>query len=161
MEQRVLEIVERLGRSEDKLLEILMEIQKDEKHHYLSKNSLETVAEVLDISLTKVYGIAEFYAMLSTTERGEHIIQVCNSAPCHVKNGEYLRAVFEEILGIKVGETTPDGMFSLEYTSCLGACDEAPAARIGESIYGNLDRSKVFSILSSIKRGDTDETTLV
>lgn len=161
MNHQVLDIVERLGRREDKLLEILIEAQSCSDYNYLSEDTLKTVSNLLDISFTKVYGIAEFYAMLSTKKRGKHVIQVCHSAPCHLEDGDHLVSIFEDILGIKIGETTGDNLFSLEYTSCIGACDEAPAARIDDIVYGLLDRSKVFGILSVIRGGETHDEVVI
>ncbi len=153
MNHQMLDIVERLGRREDKLLEILIEAQASSEYNYLSKEMIKSVSELLDISLTKVYGITEFYSMLSTVKRGKYVIQVCRSAPCHIEDGDHVVTILEEILGIKMGETTDDGLFSLEFTSCIGACDEAPAARINGNVYGYLDRSKIFNILSNLKGG--------
>ncbi len=154
---KVLEIVDKLGRKEDKLIEILIELQNQSVYNYLSKDVIKEVAKLLDISETKVYGIANFYSMLSTQKRGKHVIQICNSAPCYIKEGQHLVTIFEDILGVQIGEVTEDKMFSLEYTSCIGACDQAPAARIDEMIYGELDRSKVFNILATLRREETDE----
>lgn len=156
MRESITEIVERIGREEDKLLEILLAIQSQSKHNYLSKEAIEGVSDILDISVTKIYGIAKFYSILSTEKRGEYVIQICNSTPCYLKDEKHLVSIFEDILGIKMGGITPDGMFSLEFTSCLGACDVAPAVRINNTIYGELDRSKVFNLLAQLKRGEID-----
>lgn len=151
------EIVKNIGYGEDKLLEILLAIQNQSKYNYLSKETIESVSDILDISITKIYGIAKFYNILSTEKRGEYVIQICNSTPCYLKESKHLVSIFEDILGIKMGDITSDGLFSLEYTSCIGACDIAPAVRINNQIYGNLDRSKVFNILAKLKRGESDD----
>jgi len=150
-------IVEKIGRSDDKLLEILIAVQDTSEFNYLSQASLRAVSQALDISLTRVYGTAEFYSMLSTKKRGKHVIQVCNSAPCHLQNGKEVIRIFQEILGIHMGEITEDGLFSLETVSCIGACDQAPAVRIDKEVYGNLTRSKIFNILADLKRGETHD----
>ncbi|MCH4890038.1 NAD(P)H-dependent oxidoreductase subunit E [Acidaminobacter sp. JC074] len=157
MGNTVIDIIEGIGKSEDKLLEILIEIQNQETYNYLSKSNIEEVSRYLDISVTKIYGIAEFYSMLSTVKRGKHIIRLCNSTPCYLEDGMHVKKIFEDILGIGVGQTTEDGMFSLEYCSCLGACDQAPAVQIDDAIYGRLDRNKIFDLISTIRRRDLDE----
>ncbi|MCT4633147.1 MAG: NAD(P)H-dependent oxidoreductase subunit E [Firmicutes bacterium] len=154
MSESISEVVTRIGCEKDKLLEILLALQSQSKHNYLSKETIEEVSDILDISVTTIYGIAEFYDILSTEKRGEYVIQICNSTPCYLKEANHLVKIFEDILGIKMGDTTPDGIFSLEFTSCIGACDLAPAVRINNEIYGELDRSKVFNLLAKLKGGE-------
>jgi len=145
---------DQIGRTEDKMIEILIELQNRSEFNYLSKEDVKSVSELLDVSETKVFGIANFYSMLSTEKRGRNVIQICNSAPCYIRNGNNIVKIFEDILGIEMGEVTNDEQFSLEFTSCLGNCDVAPAVRVNEKTYGNLDRSKIFNMLASIKRGE-------
>lgn len=147
----IMNVIDRIGKTEDKLLEILIALQKNSVQNYLSEEVIRTVANVLDISMTKVYGIANFYSMLSTEARGKYVIQVCHSGPCHVAGEEHITEILEDILAIKMGETTSDGNFTLEYTSCIGACDQAPSMRINESIYGRLDRQKIFNLIQELK----------
>jgi len=147
-------VVNDLGNHEDKLIEILIEVQRCSELNYLSKEDIKCIAEELDISVTKVYGIANFYSMLSTEKRGKNVIQICDSAPCHLKNGQGIVKIFEEILGIKMGEVTQDELFSLEYTSCIGECDISPAIRINDKVFGSLNRGKIFNLLASVTRGE-------
>lgn len=154
MYEQVLEITDVIGRSEDKMIEILIELQNKSEFNYLSKEAIKAVSDVLDLSETKVYGIANFYSMLSTTKRGRYVICICNSTPCYINNGQNVVQIFEDILGIKMGDVTSDEMFSLEYTSCIGACDVSPAVRINEKTFGNLDRGKIFNLLATLKRGE-------
>ena len=161
MNNTVIEIIERIGKSEDKLLEILIEIQNQETFNYLSKSNLKEVSNYLDISITKIFGIVEFYSMLSTEKRGKHIIQLCNSAPCYLEDGMHIKKIFEDVLGIQVGEITEDGMFSLEYCSCLGACDVAPAVRLDNEIFGELDRNQIFDLISTVRRRELDEKAII
>lgn len=154
MHDSVVNVGNRIGKTEDKMIEILIELQRQSEYNYLSKEDVKSVSELLDVSETKVYGIANFYSMLSTEKRGRNVIQICNSAPCYIRNGNNVVKIFEDILGIGMGEVTSDEQFSLEFTSCLGACDVAPAVRINEKTIGNLDRGKIFNMLASIKRGE-------
>lgn len=157
----VKEIINKIGKNEDNLIEILIELQKNSRLNYLSKDIIKEVSKELGISVTKIYGIADFYSMLSTEKRGENVIQICNSTPCYIRNGSDVAKIFEDILGIKMGEVTSDEMFSLEFVSCLGACDFAPAARINDKIIGNLNRGKIFNILAAIKRGEDFHESII
>jgi len=150
--QKVQEIIEKIGKTPDKLIEILIEIQSNSDNHYVKEEELQIVSKCLGIPLSKAYGVATFYSMLSTRKRGKYLIQICNSAPCYLKNSKSVVKAFENILKIGIGEVTDDGMFSLEYTSCIGACDIAPAVKINDEIYGNLDKEKIKKIIIDLRK---------
>jgi NADH-quinone oxidoreductase subunit E len=152
MQDTVMDVINLIGNEDHKMLEILMEIQDRSEYNYLTPEDIKDVSVALDISETKVFGIANFYAMLSTKKRGRHVIEVCNSTPCYILNSDSIVEILEGILGVKVGEVTEDQLFSLEYTSCLGACDASPAIKIDHKTYGHLDRGKIFNLLASIRR---------
>ena len=130
-----------------KILEELRLAQARSAQQYLSQEVLTGIAARLNVPEVRVSEAASFYAMLSQAPRGRVCIQLCKSPICRTSGGHDAAKDFEELLGIRMGEVTPDGLFSLEYTSCLGACDMAPAARIGEKIVGNLNREKIASAL--------------
>lgn len=150
--KKTIEIIENIGKTPDKLIEILLAIQSQSKEHYVSEEQLKIISNVLDIPLSKVYGVASFYSLLSTTKKGRYVIQICNSGPCYVNDSKRIINAFEYELGIKIGEMTDDGLFSLEYTSCFGACHIAPAVKINDKIYGNLDRAKVKELIEVLKK---------
>ncbi|WP_165613075.1 NADH-quinone oxidoreductase subunit NuoE family protein [Paramaledivibacter caminithermalis] len=152
MDKRIIKIIEKIGKTSDKLIEILLEVQKQSDENYITEKELKIISKELRIPLSKVYGVASFYSMLSTKKRGKYVVQICNSAPCYVKNSKEVAKFFEAALGIKMGEITEDGLFSLEFTSCIGACDLAPAVKINEEIYGNLDRDKIYKIIDSLRK---------
>ncbi len=154
VKEKNLEIIDRIGRTEDKLVEILFAIQYEKHSNYISAEELRMVSKELNVPLSKVHGVASFYSMLSTTKRGKHVIQICNSAPCYLNGGKEIVKIFKDILDIDIGEVTEDGLFSMEFTSCIGACDVAPAAKIDNKVYGNLDRGKIIDILGDIRRGE-------
>lgn len=145
-------IIQNIGSTQDKLIEILIAVQAQSKEHYISEEQLNMIARFLDIPLSKVYGVASFYSMLSTKKKGKYVIEICNSGPCYVKNSSQILKGLEELLNIKVGEMTPDGLFSIEYTSCFGACNIAPAIKINDEIYGNLTNEKVAKIVESLSK---------
>lgn len=129
------------------LLDILREAQKI--HGFLSTAVMEEIADQLDIPVSRVYGVATFYTLLATKPKGEHIIRVCESPPCHIRGAVNILETLKEVLGINPGETTEDNKFTLELTSCLGVCGVAPAMMIGDRVYGNLTPERVKEILKT------------
>lgn len=136
----------------DKLIGVLMECQKAKKRKYLTKEDLKAVAKEMQLPESRVYSVATFYSLISTEPRGKHIVQVCKDVPCYVNGAFNVLDELEKALEIKVGETTKDGMFTLEHTSCLGYCELAPVMRIDEKIYGNLDSEKLVEIIAGYRR---------
>lgn len=134
------------------LLPVLIEAQNI-CGNWLPRNVLDMISKRLNIHLSYVYGVITFYTMLSIKPRGKYIIRVCESTTCHVMGAENLIDVLEEILGIKVGETTKDGLFTLERSSCLGVCEIAPAMQINEVVFGNLTRQKIGETLAMYREG--------
>lgn len=133
------------------LLKALHALQNSSPNNFLSPWDLQLVAEMFNVPLAKVWGTTTFYSLYSTTPRGRHIIRVCESAPCHVVGAMDILKALEGALGIEVGQTTRDGRFTLEVTSCLGVCGVAPAIMIGATVHGNLTRDKLNSILAEYK----------
>lgn len=147
---KTLAIIQNIGNTPDKLLEILITLQAQSIEHYINEEELNVISEALNIPLSKAYGVASFYSMLSTKRKGKYVIQICKSGPCYVKKISSIVSVIEGLLGIKVGEMTSDGLFSLEYTSCFGACSAAPAIKINDEIYGDLTCEKIVTVLKSL-----------
>jgi NADH:ubiquinone oxidoreductase subunit E len=116
--------------------------------NYLPEEAVRRLAEGLRLPVNQVFGVATFYTMFSVKPRGENIIRVCESPPCHLLNSVNIVEILEDELGIKVGETTPDRAFTLELTSCLGVCAVAPAMMVNGEVYGNLTRDKIPEILN-------------
>lgn len=145
MEAVVKEITKDFKSEKTPLISVLHEVQAE--LGYLSEEVLESVASNLNLPLSKVYGVATFYTLLDTEDKGENIIRVCESGPCHVKGSTNILTELQEKLGIEIGETTKDNKFSLELTSCLGVCGVAPAIMINDTVYGNLTSAKLDSVL--------------
>ncbi len=135
----------------ENLLGMLHEIQNDNPYNYLCEEDLKAVAGFLNTTYSDVYGVASYYSMYSLKPRGRNIIRVCNSPVCNMEGSKGIVVVIEEILGVKVGEVTPDGMFSLELTECLGRCSVAPGMMVGEDVYGELDNDKITEILKKYR----------
>ena len=136
-------------KGQEDLLELLREAQN--KLGYLSEKTIVKIAKSLDIPISDVYGVATFYSFLSTRSQGRNVIRVCKSLPCFLKNSQTIIKSVEEELGIKPGETTPDGRFSFELTNCIGLCDKAPAMLINNDAHVDLTPSKISQILQNYK----------
>lgn len=138
-------IIEKRRKEPGALVSILQDIQ--EIYNYLPKETLEAVAEKMDMPLIDVCGTATFYKAFSLTPRGKHIITVCVGTACHVRGGPWIVEELENTLGIHPGETTEDGLFTLETVNCLGACALGPVMVIDGEYYGQMTTKKVGSIL--------------
>ena len=123
----------------------------------LSYDVVNVIAREMELDVSTVYSFITFYAMLSTRPHGKFTVRICKSAPCHVNGAFAVVRAIEDFLGIKMGETTEDGRFTIEYCPCLGLCDIAPAIMINRKVYGNLTPESVRDILKAYMRGDIDE----
>lgn len=124
---------------------MLQDLQKE--YGYIPKEKLLELSQYLDIPLSKLYSMATFYKALSLKPKGRYIIKVCDGTACHIRSSKSLLDEIENSLGIKPGETTKDGKFSLEVVNCLGSCAIAPVMVINDRYYGKLTSSKVREIL--------------
>ncbi len=143
------EIVNAYHEVKSPLIYILKDVQKE--YGYLSESVLIRVAQSTNIPLSKIYGVATFYSLFTTKPKGKFIVRCCSNAPCHVNNSKEVLDRIKEYLGIDIGETTSDGLFTLEFTSCLGLCAVAPVMMINDEVYGNLTPEKVVAILKDYK----------
>jgi NADH:ubiquinone oxidoreductase subunit E len=133
------------GRERESLMPILQAIVQ--KHNYLTDEAMVEVARELDISAAEVYGTASFYTFLDTQVKGKYIIRVCKTITCSMKGKSDIIHILEDMLKIKVGETTSDKQFSLIETNCIGWCHKAPAILINEMPYTELTPEKVSAII--------------
>ena len=131
----------------EKLLNMIKEEQI--QNGYVSEEAMNHISQDLELPLGHVYGVTTFYSFLSTKPLGRHVIRICKSVPCFLKNGELIAASIERELGIAPGETTADDRFTFELTNCIGACDRAPAMLVDNEVYGELTPLKIKEILQS------------
>ena len=136
------------------LLQRLCETQKQAKDRHLSQQVLKGISEDLGLSMAFVRGVATFYSMFSERPRGRHIIRVCESPQCQLAGGKELVEELQKLLDIAPGETSADGMFTIEFSSCLGACDNAPAISIDDALYTNVKQEDLPKILEEARRVD-------
>lgn len=144
-ENLVKELSDKHGRARQSLIPILQGIV--ERYNYLTDEAMVEIAKELEISAAEVYGTASFYTFLDTKVRGKYVIRVCKTITCSMKGKGEIIQTLEDMLKIKVGETTSDRMFSLIETNCIGWCHKAPAILINEIPYTELTPEKVVEII--------------
>ncbi len=148
---KVKEIVEKYQGKRENLLLILHEIQNTDPKNYLSPENVSLLSEIMNIPVSDITGTASFYSMFSFQPRGKYIIRVCGSPPCHIMGAQTIFDILSQELKITQGETTTDGLFTLEETSCLGVCAVAPAIMINDTVYGYLTAAKIRKIIAQLR----------
>ncbi len=138
----------------DSLIPILQEVQ--EKEGYLSKEAITRIGEYLNLPASKIYGVATFYNQFRFQPVGKFHVMVCRGTACHVRGSAKVLEAVKRELKIEPGETTRDGIFSLEIVACLGACGLAPVIAINGEFIANVEPDKVKSILNSYRRKVSD-----
>lgn len=133
----------------DVLINALHAIQ-DHYGNFIPIEAAEVLKELTGTPLSKIYEVLTFYTMFSTHKRGKYVIRICKSLPCHVTGGQEIVDALKNRLEIGFGETTVDGLFTLEETSCLGLCGVSPVMMINDEAYGNLNKERVSEIIDSI-----------
>ena len=125
-----------------------------EQYGYLSPEAIQRVADRIGMPAGDVLETASFYSMYHTQPVGRHVIQVCEGLSCHLAGGaEGLLSYLQDKLGIRPGETTPDGAFTLMSVQCLASCGTSPAMRVNDTLYENLTTDKVDMILQELRGG--------
>ena len=133
----------------DQLIPILQQVQ--EQQGYISKEAVLKVARHLELPASKVYGVATFYNQFRFKPTGRHHLIVCRGTACHVKGSAAVLKAAEETLGIKAGDTTRDGLFSIEVVACIGACGLAPVVSINGECHAGLTPDKIKKLLDDIR----------
>jgi NADH-quinone oxidoreductase subunit E len=145
------EIISKHKPTQDNLLNILHDLQDNHPESYITTEAMDLVARYLNMTKSSVYGVVDYYSMLSVKPRGKYIIRVCISPVCHIKKAGGIINHLENTLGIKTGETTSDKLFTLEVAECLGQCQEAPSMMINEKVYNNLTEARIKEVISFFK----------
>ncbi len=136
------------GRREN-LIPILQEIQ--DSRGFIPENAVSAVAEYLEMPAVKIYSVATFYNEFRFDPGGRYHIQVCQGVGCQVDGSERIRRELSRVLGVRPGETTDDGMFSLEWVPCLGACQAAPVVSVNGKMYPSVTTRKVKELVEQLK----------
>jgi NADH-quinone oxidoreductase subunit E len=143
-------VVRKYGGEKRAVIQILQDLQ--ERLRWLAPETLEAVALELKVPPAHVYSVATFYKSFSLAPRGRHICTVCMGTACHVRGGATVLEHFERKLGLRAGQTSPDGEVTLERVNCLGACALAPLAVIDGKYHGQMSESKADKVLQPILR---------
>lgn len=129
----------------EQLIAALLAIQRH--YGYLPEKAMRALGRELNVPFSKVYGVATFYSQFRLKPCGRHLVSVCLGTACQVRGGEGIYRRLKRELGVKLGGTTPDGRFTLETVSCVGACSMAPVVVIDEDTHGRLTPEKALSLL--------------
>ena len=143
------EFIENLNETRGELITVLHKAQ--EIFGYLPMEVQEFISENTNIPISEIYGVITFYSFFTTTPKGEYPISVCMGTACYVNGAEKILNEIQRELGIKVGETTTDGRFSLDVLRCIGACGMAPVILIGKKTYGRVKADEVKNILKEYR----------
>lgn len=140
------------GRQQSAVMPLLMLAQK-QNNNWLTKAAMDYVASILSMPPIRVYEVATFYTMYNLDPVGKHFVQLCTTTPCWLRGSDQVVAACERHLGIKMGETTADGQFTLKEVECLGACVNAPMAQINDDFFEDLNAENVVKLLDDLKAG--------
>ncbi len=144
-------IIEKHNGDVTALLAIMQDVQEVE--NYLPREAVERIAEKLEIPISRIYAMATFYESFHLEPRGKHICKVCVGTACHVRGASKVLEQMERDLGIKSGETTEDGEFTIEEVNCVGACALGPLVIIDKDYNGNMTPGSISKVISKMKKG--------
>ena len=150
-----IEIMERYSKEKRYTLAILQDIQRE--YSFIPREAMVLISNYLDLPISSIYSMATFYKALSLKPKGKYTIKICNGTACHIRGSESIREEIEDILNISSGDTTEDGLFSIEIVNCIGACALAPVMLINDKYYGGLTKEKVRDIIDELREGCRDE----
>lgn len=142
-----------MGRSQSAVMPLLALAQR-QNANWLPKAAMDYVAQMLGMPPVRVYEVASFYTMYNLEPVGQYMIEVCTTTPCWLRGSDMIVEACEKRLGIKVGQTTPDGKFTLKEAECLGACVNAPMCQVGDHYYEDLTADNVVQIIDKLARDE-------
>jgi NADH:ubiquinone oxidoreductase subunit E len=143
------EVIREHPPSREHLISILQDVQGVEG--YLSRESINRISEYLHLPSSKIYGVATFYNQFKLNKPGKIVIQVCRGTACHVKGSLKLLDSLKLLLGVEVGQTTKDGLFTLDTVACLGGCSISPVITANGRFYGRLDKKKLEELVEKFR----------
>ena len=153
--QTILEICGRYKDERTPLMMILSDIQNE--YGYIPREVQEIVSQQTGISVAEIYGVVTFYSFFSLKPKGKYVIGCCLGTACYVKGAQQVIDKFSEILKIRPGETTEDGLFTLDALRCIGACGIAPAVTISGTVYPKMSVDKVAPLIEEYKKRAKEE----
>jgi len=131
----------------------LLDLAQRQHDNWLPRAAMDCVAEMLGMPPVRVYEVATFYAMFNLRPVGRHFFQICTTTPCWLRGSDEVVRACQRKLGIGIGETTPDGQFTLTEVECLGACVNAPIIQVNDDFYEDLDGPSTEALVDALRRG--------
>lgn len=150
--KEIKQIIENRKNMETPLMMILSDIQN--KYGYIDLEVQQIVADELNLPVSEVYGVVTFYSYFSLQPKGKYVIGICMGTACYVKGSQSLLDAFCNRLGIKEGQTTEDGLFTIDVLRCIGACGLAPVVSVNGKIYPHVSIKDVDKIIADCKKGE-------
>jgi len=132
----------------------LLDLAQRQHDNWLPRAAMDVVAGMLGMAPIRVYEVATFYTMFNLRPVGRHFFQICTTTPCWLRGSDEVVAACEKTLGIAVGETTADGLFTLKEVECLGACVNAPVIQINDDFFEDLDGPSTTALIEALRRGE-------
>ena len=144
------EVLERFGFDKGNIIGIMQAVQ--EEYRYLPQEVLEYIADKIDVSTAKIFGVATFYGNFSMDVKGKYVLKVCRGTACHVrKSADVLQAIYD-VTGLSENQpTTSDGLFTIETVSCLGACGLSPVVMVNETVHGAMNPDKAKALINELR----------
>jgi NADH-quinone oxidoreductase E subunit len=133
----------------------LLDLAQRQSNNWLPRAAMDTVAQILEMAPIRVYEVATFYSMFNLRPVGKHFFQICTTTPCWLRGSDEVVEACRNKLGIDIGETTPDGQFSLTEVECLGGCVNAPIIQVNDDFYEDLDGPSTEALIDALSRGET------
>lgn len=133
----------------------LLDLAQRQHGNWLPRAAMDYVADMLEMPRIRVYEVGTFYSMFNLRPVGKHFFQICTTTPCWLRGSDEVVKACEKKLGITIGETTPDGQFSLTEVECLGACVNAPIIQVNDDFYEDLDGPSTEALIDALRRGET------
>jgi NADH:ubiquinone oxidoreductase subunit E len=149
LREDVTAIAELTGFNRSSLIPILQEVKG--KYRGVDSYAMQLIADVLDIHPVEVYAVATFYAFLHPETEGRFVFRLCRTLSCEFAGKDLVAKQLQEALGLDFGETSPDGVFTLQWTNCLGMCDQGPAMLVNEQVYTHLNASRIRAIVDEYR----------
>jgi len=149
--EKVVRSVERHGKGREQLLPVLQEVM--DEFGYLAGDVLVEISRAMDISIGEIHGVASFYHFINTERVGRYVVRLCKTISCDMQGKKKVEAALEKELGIRFGETTSDGLFTLQHINCLGMCDQGPALMVNRAIFTRVTPEREIQILETYREG--------
>ena len=150
LREELVRLADKFGRDRSSLMSILQEVQR--RYYHISDYSMQVIADLLNLHPVEVHSVVSFYHFLHERPQGQFVIRLCRTISCAMAGKRQVARQLENDLGVKFGETTPDGKFTLEWANCLGMCDQGPAILVNEQVFVRVTPDKVHNILDQCRQ---------